>query len=125
MVSVFAGQSAVAPYVESFRHVLSIAAVNGPNSTVISGADDAVRQVTAALEKNGFAVQPLAVSHAFHSPLMEPMLREFEQVAQQVRFNVCRCSGWLKSKISTAPGVGRRLRARDIGLIARAAACAV
>lgn len=87
MASVFAGQSAVTPYVESFRHVLSIAAVNGPNSTVISGAADAVRQVTAALEKNGLAVQPLAVSHAFHSPLMAPMLREFEQVAHQIRFN--------------------------------------
>jgi acyl transferase domain-containing protein len=57
----------------------AIAAVNGPRSVVISGAADAVaRAHTAVCEQGGKAVY-LRVSHAFHSPLMEPIVAEFRR----------------------------------------------
>ncbi|MDT5173000.1 MAG: mycoketide-CoA synthase, partial [Mycobacterium sp.] len=60
---------------------VSIAAVNGPASVVISGADDAVLAVADNLRADGRRVHQLAVSHAFHSALMDPMIDEFGAVA--------------------------------------------
>ncbi|MEB3233351.1 MAG: type I polyketide synthase [Leptolyngbyaceae bacterium] len=66
---------------------VAIAALNGPESTVISGAASAVNSVVAQLEAQGIKAKPLQVSHAFHSPLMAPMLAEFQQVAQQIEYH--------------------------------------
>ncbi|MFC4983698.1 SDR family NAD(P)-dependent oxidoreductase, partial [Streptomyces atroolivaceus] len=58
---------------------LSVAALNAPDSTVISGAEEdalAVQEVFTAL---GRRTTRLKVSHAFHSPLMEPVLQEFRK----------------------------------------------
>ena len=63
-----------------------IAAINGPESTVISGAEAAVQSVTSQLVAVGVKAKVLQVSHAFHSPAMQPMLAEFEQLAQTVRY---------------------------------------
>jgi polyketide synthase 12 len=60
---------------------VSIAAVNGPASVVISGAQNAVAAVAEQLRADGRRVHQLAVSHAFHSPLMDPMIDEFGTVA--------------------------------------------
>ncbi|GAA1394571.1 hypothetical protein GCM10009662_05150 [Catellatospora coxensis] len=69
--------------VEPFSGRAGIAAVNGPASVVISGDEQAVDAVVAALGVNG---RRLSVSHAFHSPLMEPMLEEFAKVVSGLRF---------------------------------------
>ncbi|MDJ0702360.1 MAG: SDR family NAD(P)-dependent oxidoreductase [Leptolyngbyaceae cyanobacterium MO_188.B28] len=66
---------------------VSIAAINGPQSVVISGPETAVQSVVAQLESIGVKSKPLRVSHAFHSSLMEPMLTEFEQAARQVNYS--------------------------------------
>ncbi len=66
--------------------IASIAAVNGPENIVISGAREAVESAIAQLQLQEISVQPLQVSHAFHSPLMEPILDEFEHKARQVQF---------------------------------------
>ena len=62
-------------------HDVGIAAVNGPASVVISGAEDAVIAIADRLRAEGRRVHQLAVSHAFHSPLMDPMIDEFGTVA--------------------------------------------
>ncbi|WP_437729163.1 amino acid adenylation domain-containing protein [Sorangium sp. So ce861] len=53
---------------------VSVAAVNGPLDAVLSGDIEALRAIAAALQARGVSARPLAVSHAFHSPLMDPML---------------------------------------------------
>ncbi|ORV85986.1 polyketide synthase [Mycobacterium interjectum] len=60
---------------------VDIAAVNGPASVVISGAQEAAAAVADRLRADGRRVHQLAVSHAFHSPLMDPMIDEFGTVA--------------------------------------------
>lgn len=57
----------------------AIAAVNGPRSVAISGAADAVARAAAAVRGQGGRAVNLMVSHAFHSPLMEPMVAEFQR----------------------------------------------
>ncbi|MGQ4418042.1 SDR family NAD(P)-dependent oxidoreductase, partial [Streptomyces sp. SAS_269] len=61
-----------------------VAAVNAPGNVVISGARAAVDAAAAELEGAGCRTRSLAVSHAFHSPLLEPVLEEFGRVAAEV-----------------------------------------
>jgi thioester reductase-like protein len=61
---------------------VAVAAVNGPADVVLSGAEEQVREVTGRL--SGHRVRFLSVSHAFHSPLMEPMLAEFGELLSTI-----------------------------------------
>ncbi|WP_129306064.1 type I polyketide synthase [Streptomyces sp. L2] len=63
-----------------------IAAVNGPNAIVVSGPEAGVNSVVSHFTGEGRKAKKLTVSHAFHSPLMEPMLDEFEQIATQLTY---------------------------------------
>ncbi|MDY7229485.1 non-ribosomal peptide synthetase/type I polyketide synthase [Hyalangium rubrum] len=65
---------------------VGIAAINGPHHIVISGEKNAVQRVVEALQARGVDSRPLTVSHAFHSPQMDPMLADFEQAAREIRF---------------------------------------
>ncbi len=87
MAAVFAPAAVVAAVAAPFAASVSIAAENGPDSVVISGAGAEVTAVTATLETQGISVKPLTVSHAFHSPLMAPMLAGFDEVLRTVTFN--------------------------------------
>ena len=80
MVAVRATEADVLPLLTDG---VSIAAINGPRSVVLSGAADEVTAVAAQFEKS----KRLRVSHAFHSVLMEPMLAEFAQVAETLIYS--------------------------------------
>ncbi|MPY63720.1 SDR family NAD(P)-dependent oxidoreductase, partial [Streptomyces spongiae] len=82
MLAVDAGEDEVTPYL---TEGVSLAAVNGPSSVVLSGMEEAVLAVAAALP--GRRTTRLRVSHAFHSPLMDPMLDEFAAAISGLRCN--------------------------------------
>ncbi|MGE7439671.1 type I polyketide synthase, partial [Kitasatospora sp. NPDC001175] len=83
MVAVQASEEEVLPLLTD---EVGIAAVNGPSSVVVSGAEAAVVAVAEQLAAQGRKTKRLTVSHAFHSPLMEPMLAEFRAVAEGLAF---------------------------------------
>ncbi|WP_296358928.1 polyketide synthase [Ramlibacter sp.] len=65
---------------------MSLAGLNTPTQTVVSGELEAVEQVVAHFAKQDRKAKQLTVSHAFHSQLMEPMLAQFRTVAASVRY---------------------------------------
>jgi acyl transferase domain-containing protein/acyl carrier protein len=87
MIAVFADPAQVTVALASYAQQVAIAAVNGPKSLVLSGERQAVRAVCATLAAIGVKTKALQVSHAFHSPLMIPMLAEFEKVASEVSYS--------------------------------------
>ncbi len=90
MAALLADVTTVADTLAPFPEEISIAAVNGPGVTVISGKTERVQQVVEAMKAQGIGHQMLAVSHAFHSPLMDPILGEFKKTAQEIRFQQAR-----------------------------------
>ncbi|MFI1887736.1 type I polyketide synthase [Streptomyces jumonjinensis] len=64
--------------------LVGVGAVNGPRATVLSGDLAALERIGGALERRGVRSRRLDVSHAFHSPLMEPVLERFAEVAGEV-----------------------------------------
>ncbi|WP_067682416.1 type I polyketide synthase [Nocardia miyunensis] len=83
MVAVGASEADVLPVLTGD---VSIAAVNGPSSVVLSGAESAVTAVVEASAGRGWRTKRLRVSHAFHSALMEPMLAEFASAIADLTF---------------------------------------
>jgi acyl transferase domain-containing protein/acyl carrier protein len=84
MVALRADVEHVRAAVEPHAHAVSIAAINGPDRVVISGERTAVSAIAAAFTAEGVEAKELRVSHAFHSPAMEPALEPFQRVAEAV-----------------------------------------
>jgi acyl transferase domain-containing protein/SAM-dependent methyltransferase len=85
MVTVFADESTVAEVLRSQPEV-AIAAINSPESVVISGRREAVEAVIAQLQARKIRSRRLPIGYASHSPLIEPILDEFEQIASEVTY---------------------------------------
>ncbi|MEW2157437.1 type I polyketide synthase [Streptomyces sp. NPDC007189] len=84
MVALQASEDEVRPFLDDVR--VGLAAVNGPQAVVIAGTAEAVEEVAAHFREQDRKVTALRVSHAFHSPLMEPMLADFRKVAESLAY---------------------------------------
>ncbi|MEE6271025.1 SDR family NAD(P)-dependent oxidoreductase, partial [Streptomyces diastatochromogenes] len=82
MIAVQAPEAAVVPLLAGHEDQVSVAAVNGPSAVVLSGDDRTVTDLAERLAADGHRTRRLRVSHAFHSPLMEPMLAAFRTVVE-------------------------------------------
>ena len=109
MLAVFAHQRDLDELLPHFAGRISIAAFNGPGQIVLSGATQALDRARLLFKQRGIEAKPLAVSHAFHSPLMQPMVDDFRRVAQSIRYHeptialVSNVTGRVESTKLTSP----------------------
>ena len=87
MAVLFTSPERVAATIAHLDDSVNIAAANGPENTVLSGTSRVVEQVVEKFRLEGVESKCLAVSHAFHSPLMDPMLDNFEEIAGTFQFD--------------------------------------
>ena len=87
MVAVEATEAELLSSLEGREAELSLAAVNSPSSCVASGSEEAIAALEAHWREAGRKTKRLEVSHAFHSPLMEPMLEPFAALTATLTYN--------------------------------------
>ncbi|RPJ20130.1 MAG: polyketide synthase, partial [Chloroflexi bacterium] len=87
MSAIFADEARVKEAIKPFRDRVSIAAINGPTNIVISGEGKLVDEICRSLEAEKVKTRSLQVSHAFHSPLVDPILDEFERAASTITYH--------------------------------------
>jgi acyl transferase domain-containing protein/acyl carrier protein len=87
MLAVMATEEKINQLIAPYTEKVAIAAINGPFSIVISGAGEVISTLNDSLNAQGIKTHQLQVSHAFHSPLVEPMLAEFEAIAKTITYN--------------------------------------
>ncbi|MFG1701545.1 SDR family NAD(P)-dependent oxidoreductase, partial [Nonomuraea sp. NPDC049309] len=109
MAAIGCGEDQIASVLAGHDRV-AVAAVNAPGAIVVSGAAAQVDEIVAWAREQGHRTRLLRVSHAFHSPLMEPMLAEFEQVVAGLTLRrpqlalISNVSGALAGEEITEPG---------------------
>src|SRR5262249_14311001 len=86
MAAVAAPEDVVERAIADTKRRVTIAAVNGPRNTVISGERNALVEASAHLQSLGFAATRLQVSHAFHSSLLDPILDQYEEIAGSIAY---------------------------------------
>ena len=108
MLAVSAEETRVIAVLQPYLDEVSIAALNGPQNLVIAGNQKTVAIISAILNDSGIKTKFLPVSHAFHSPLMIPILADFERIATEITYNspqIPLCSNvtgeWIETEIAT------------------------
>nr|WP_281873415.1 type I polyketide synthase [Nocardia sputorum] len=101
MLAVAVPEEEASAALDGYHGRVSVAAVNGPSSVVLSGDADAVAEIEGLFAERGRRTNRLRVSHAFHSARMEPMLSEFRAVASGVTYR--RPTIPIVSNVSGAP----------------------
>ncbi|HKV37024.1 MAG TPA: SDR family NAD(P)-dependent oxidoreductase [Pyrinomonadaceae bacterium] len=93
------------------RPSLSIAAINSPGLCTVSGTHEAIDELEAELKPQGLMLRRLQTSHAFHSPMMEPILQQFVEAVSKAKLSapsmpyLSNVTGdWIKAEEATDPG---------------------
>lgn len=86
MVSVFANAETIDPILNPYSKYVSVAGYNAPGQTVISGATAEIDLIVKALDKQQIKYRELQVSHGFHSPEMEPIVKKFQKLCEEIEF---------------------------------------
>ncbi|MEU9117916.1 type I polyketide synthase, partial [Streptomyces sp. NPDC048483] len=111
MISLEATEDEVAPLLAGREHEVSLAAVNGPRAVVVAGDPAAAEEIAAHFAAQGRKTKRLNVSHAFHSPLMEPALDGLREVAAQLTYSVPEVT--VISGLTGRPATDDELRSPD------------
>jgi amino acid adenylation domain-containing protein len=112
MLSVRLGEEAVRPMLNC---ELSLAAINSPTLSVVSGPLASIEALDRELSRRGVGARRLATSHAFHSRMLDPLIEPFTEYLRQFRLNaptipyVSGVTGeWITAKETTDPGYWAR-----------------
>ncbi|WP_431772535.1 type I polyketide synthase [Streptomyces cucumeris] len=111
MVAVRAAEEDILPMLDQLTGLVSVAAVNGPTSVVLSGDEETLTTVMARLTDKGLHPRELRVSHAFHSPRIDPILVDFRSAIESISYAAPRIP-----IVPLAPGEadrGERMRSAD------------
>ncbi|MDX2939812.1 type I polyketide synthase, partial [Streptomyces ipomoeae] len=111
MAALQAGEQEVRDSLSGLGDTVVIAAVNGPQATVVSGDEDAVDRVAADWRARGRKTRRLSVSHAFHSPHMDGILDEFRDAVADLTFHEPRIP--VVSNVTGVPATAEQLRSPD------------
>ena len=105
MLAIFSSQEKVAELIAAYPEV-NIAAINNSQNVVIAGKSNTITIIEDELARLDISSTLLEVSHAFHSPLMKPMLADFQQVAETITYS--------QPEIPLVSNVTAQLAAEDI-----------
>ncbi len=87
MYTIFADEKTTADAIKGFEDTVSVASINGPFKTVISGNKDSLAKILPSFDKNQTEYKKITVSIASHSPLMKTMIEEFRKVCNTVKYS--------------------------------------
>ncbi|MBS1551819.1 MAG: SDR family NAD(P)-dependent oxidoreductase, partial [Bacteroidetes bacterium] len=90
MYTVFADEKTTAEAIKGYEETVSVASINGPLKTVISGNKDSLAKILPAFDKSQTEYKKITVSIASHSPLMKTMIEEFRKVCNTVKYSPAR-----------------------------------